>query len=192
MEHIPDSELIARAKKDPEAFGALYERYVSQIYRYHYYRTGNVQDAEDLTARTFYRALRKLPSYRDWGVPFVAWLYRIAHNLLANWLRDQSRKPVVALDAVATVATPEGGPAAQLETVEEYDWLLQLVRGLPPDRQQLLILKFVEGMSNAQIGAVMGRTEGAVKSLYHRTLVALRARMETERIERREKYGGQG
>jgi len=175
-----DAELIALAKKDPAAFGVLYERYVAQIYRYLYYRTSNQQDAEDLTARTFYRALKSLPRYQDRGLPFAAWLYRIAHNAVANWLRDCSRKPVVALDAAGGAISFEREPHEAVEERENREELLQIVRYLPPERQELLILKFVEGMSNAEIGAVMGRTEGAIKSLYHRTLVALRQRMVEE------------
>ena len=196
MSRASDTELIARAKEDPEAFGVLYERYVAQIYRYLYYRTGNHQDAEDLTARTFYRALQALPRYQDRGYPFAAWLYRIAHNVVANWLRDRSRRPVVALEAVGGAASREREPHEALEAWEEQELLLQAVRRLPPERQELLILKFVEGMSNAEIGAVMGRSEGAIKSLYHRTLVALREALaeeegagEDQEDGRREKRG---
>ena len=181
MENLSDSELIARAREEPELFGLLYERYVAQIYRYHYYRTGDVQDAEDLTARTFYRALQAFPRYEDRGYPFVAWLYRIAHNVVANMLRDRSRRPAVPLDVVATIAAPGREPHAETEKREENEALLAAVRRLPPERQQLLILKFVEGMSNAEIGRILGRTEGAVKSLYHRTLIALREELADER-----------
>ncbi len=180
MKHPSDAELVAQAQEDPEAFGALYERYVAKIYRYHYYRTGDVHDAEDLAARTFYRALKALPRYEERGLPFGAWLYRIAHNTVANWLRDRSRRPVVGLDAVATVATADWGPHEEAERREQQAWLLSAVRRLPPERQELLIFKFVEGMSNAEIGALIGRTEGAVKSLYHRTLVALREQLALE------------
>ncbi len=180
MKQLSDAELVARAKADPEAFGALYERHVAQVYRYLYYRTGNVQDAEDLTARTFYRALQALPRYQDRGLPFIAWLYRIAHNIVANWLRDHSRRPTVALDAVATTAAPEKEPHAAAEESEEQERLLAAVRCLPQDRQELLTLKFVAGMSNAEIGAVLGKSEGAIKSLYHRTLLALRQQLIEE------------
>lgn len=173
-----ETELVERAKQDPEAFGVLYERYVTRIYRYLYYRTGNHQDAEDLTARTFYRALEHLSRYQVRGLPFVAWLYRIAHNVVANWLRDRSRRPVIALDSIATWGSAEEDPQSALEGLEEREMLLAAFRSLPPERQELLILKFVEGMPNAQIGAIMGRSEGAIKSLYHRTLVELRKYLE--------------
>ncbi|MCX7855272.1 MAG: sigma-70 family RNA polymerase sigma factor [Anaerolineae bacterium] len=172
-----ERELVERAKRDPEAFGLLYERYVAQIYRYLYYRTGNHQDAEDLTARTFYRALEHLPRYQERGLPFTAWLYRIAHNIVVNWQRDRRRRPVVALDYVVTHATG-GDPREALEEEEERERLMQAFQALAPDRQELLILKFVEGMSNAQIGAVMRRSEGAIKSLYHRTLLELKKNLE--------------
>ncbi len=172
-----ERELVERAKRDPEAFGLLYERYVAQIYRYLYYRTGNPQDAEDLTARTFYRALEHLPRYQERGLPFSAWLYRIAHNIVVNWQRDRRRHPVVALDRVVT-HTEESNPQEVLEEEEERERLREAFRALAPDRQELLILKFVEGMSNAQIGAIMGRSEGAIKSLYHRTLLELKKNLE--------------
>jgi len=169
-----DSTLIARAKNDPEAFGLLYERYVGRIYNYIYYRTSNHHEAEDLTSRTFYKALKHLPRYVDRGAPFSAYLYRIAHNIVANWYRDTGRRQMIGLDDLVLTARDRDEPAAVAERVEEQDILLQAVYRLPPDRQQLLILKLVEQMSNAEIAEVMKRTEGAIKSLYHRTLVVLR------------------
>ncbi len=173
-------ELIRRAAEDPEAFGLLYERYVRRIYNYIFYRTGNHQDAEDLTARVFQRALKHVPNYEDKGVPFSAWLYRIAHNLVANWHRDRSRRPVVSLEDHVHLRPAGAHPEQETIAGEERERLLEAVRRLPPERQQLLILKFVERMSNAEIGAIMGRTEGAIKSLYHRTLIALREEMAKE------------
>ena len=169
-----DMALAQLAGDDPEAFGELYGRHVRRIYNYIYYRTGNHHDAEDLTARVFQRALRHVGSFEDKGVAFTAWLYRIAHNLVANWHRDRSRRPVVPLDQHVAVSEVAVHPEIEAIAHEEQGLLLDAVRQLPDDRQQLLILKFVERMSNAEIGQVMGRTEGAIKSLYHRTLNALR------------------
>jgi RNA polymerase sigma-70 factor, ECF subfamily len=175
-----DSALIERAKKDPDSFGELYERYVGKIYSYVYYRTGNEHDAEDLTARVFFRALNRLPSYTDRGLPFSAWLYRIAHNLVANWHRDQSRRKIVPLEDTLVSGMQTEAPEYAAETQEEQDFLLNTIRRLPAERQQLLILKFIDHMSNVEIGAVMNRSEGAVKSLYHRTLLALREDIEKQ------------
>ncbi len=173
-------ELVRRAAEDSEAFGVLYERYVRRIYNYIYYRTGNHQEAEDLTARVFQRALKHMANYEDKGVPFSAWLYRIAHNLVANWHRDRSRRPVVPLEDHVHLRPAGSHPELEAIAGEERERLLRAVRRLPAERQQLLILKFVERLSNAEIGAIMGRTEGAIKSLYHRTLIALREEMSRD------------
>jgi RNA polymerase sigma-70 factor (ECF subfamily) len=170
-----EAALVEKAKTDPDAFGLLYERYVDKIYNYVYYRTGNHHDAEDLTARVFHQALHNIPRFVQRGVPFSAWLYRIAHNLVANWHRDRSRQNVISLDRLVTLGGPGGdGPFQQVLTRERRQILLTAIRSLPAERQQLLILKFVERMPNAQIGRIMGRSEGAIKSLYYRTLAALR------------------
>jgi RNA polymerase sigma-70 factor (ECF subfamily) len=180
----PEDEilLVERAKTDSAAFGALYERYVGKIYNYVYYRTGNHHEAEDLTARTFQRAMAHIGRYRDRGVPFSAWLYRIAHNLVANWHRDQSRRQILGLDEIVLTGLSRERPDMALEKHEERERLLAVIRRMPAERQQLLILKFVEQMSNVEIGKVMGRSEGAVKSLYHRTLLALRDELERKNI----------
>ncbi len=173
-----DSALSRAANGDTDAFGILYERYVGRIYNYIYYRTGNPSDAEDLTARVFYRASSHIEKYRNMGVPFSAWLYRIAHNLVANWHRDNSRHPEVPLEDNYHLPHREDPPEAALVHNQELESLLKVIRRLPDDRQQLLILKFVEHLSNAEVGQIMGRSEGAVKSLYHRTVLALRDELE--------------
>jgi len=157
-----------------EAFGVLYERYVTRIYNYIYYRVGNASEAEDLTERVFLRALRHIEKYTQRGLPFSAWLYRIAHNLVANWHRDNSRRKDVPLDDSLQISQHFNFPEQELMRSEEQDRLLGAIHKLPPDRQELLILKFVDDLSNAEIGRVMGRTEGAIKSLYHRTLLSIR------------------
>lgn len=174
LEQDVEAELIAQAKDDPIAFGVLYERYVDRIYSYIYYRTGNQQDAEDLTARTFFKALDHIGRFNDRGVPFSAWLYRIAHNLVANWHRDRSRRPELALEDQMHLSHGPGNPERLAEASEAREALMGAIRRLPDDRQQLILLKFSDALPNAQIGAIMGRSEGAIKSLYHRTLLALR------------------
>jgi RNA polymerase sigma-70 factor, ECF subfamily len=176
---VNDEQVLSLASQgDREAFGQLYERYVGRIYNYIYYRTGSSFDAEDLTERVFFRALRHIRNYTDRGLPFSAWLYRIAHNLVANWHRDNSRRKEVPLDD--GLLSPYHGelPENELLHTEERERLLSVIRCLPADRQQLLILKFVEHLSNAEIAEIMGRTEGAIKSLYHRTLLSLRDDLE--------------
>jgi RNA polymerase sigma-70 factor (ECF subfamily) len=171
---LSDEEILVRASAgDRDAFGMLYERYVERIFNYVYYRTGNVSDAEDLTARVFQRAMNHIVNYTDRGVPFSAWLYRIAHNLVANWHRDRSRRQEIPISD-APIVSKGDAPETSLVHTEQRESLLKLIRSLPAERQTLLILKFVEHYSNAEIGTIMNRSEGAVKSLYHRTLLALR------------------
>ena len=175
MQIKDDEQVLAQAiQGDSEAFGILYERYVERIYNYIYYRTGNPYDAEDLTERVFIRALRHIGNYHNRGLPLSAWLYRIAHNLVANWHRDNSRRKEIPLDEGIAASHPSEHPEQELVHSEEKEHLLKVIRTLPVERQQLLILKFVEHLSNAEIGLVMGRTEGAIKSLYHRTLLSMR------------------
>jgi RNA polymerase sigma-70 factor (ECF subfamily) len=173
-----EAELVRRAKADPDAFGELYQRYVRPIYNYIYYRTGVVQDAEDLTARVFMRAGQHLARYEERGLPFSAWLYRIAHNLVANWHRDEARRRTTPLNG-AVLADLQGDASDEaLDERRRRELLLKALRRLPGERQQLIILKFVEQLSNAEIGVIMQRSEGAVKSLYHRTLLTLRVELE--------------
>ncbi len=171
---LADRALVELAVDDKEAFGELYERYLTKIYNYVYYRTGNRQDAEDLTAKVFQRAMSHISAYVERGLPFQAWLYRIAHNLVANWHRDQGRRKIIALDDFVAHSLQSEAPDRRTEEQEEQKQLMEAVRRLPDDRQQLLVLKFIEQLSNVEIGEIMDRTEGAVKSLYHRTLLALR------------------
>jgi len=184
-----DQDIARRAKTDRNAFGLLYERHVTTVYRYVYYRVGSVNDSEDLTARVFARALKHIPNYNDRGVPFTAWLYRIAHNEVANFHRDNSRHPKVPLDEIDEVDVlgmtnthDDHNPDqdGRIDDERERQRLLHAVRKLPEERQHLIVLKFVEKMPNAEIGQIMNRSQGAIKSLYHRTLLQLREIMDKE------------
>jgi RNA polymerase sigma-70 factor (ECF subfamily) len=174
---LDESELVRLAKSDALAFGELYLRYVDKIYSYIYYRTSNHHEAEDLTARVFHRALKHIPDYEDRGLPFSAWLYRIAHNLVVNWHRDRNRRQIIPLEGLVLRTLRRDGPDRVTERLDSAERLLSVIRGMPEDRQLLLILKYVDRLPNAEIGEIMGRSEGAIKSLYHRTLVALRDEM---------------
>lgn len=165
---------------DFEAFGELYQENIQKIYNYIYYRTGNKFDAEDLTARVFQRALKHVGNYQKTEVPFSAWLYRIAHNLVANFYRDTNRRREVPIEEQEfNLPQPE-----HLETHiirnEQLETLLFYIRKLSAERQLVVILKFVDDMPNVEIARILGRSEGAIKSLYHRTLLELRNHYEKE------------
>ena len=167
----------------PDVFGELYEQYVDRIYSYIFHRVGNVHDSEDLTSRTFFRALSHLQTYQNQGVPFSAWLYRIAHNLVANWHRDRKRRPVIALDEYVARSLVTEHPETVAEFQDDSRLIGEVIGQLDETRRELLVLKFGEGLSNAEIGGIMGRSEGAIKSLYHRTLLAMRKELSRKNLE---------
>jgi RNA polymerase sigma-70 factor (ECF subfamily) len=181
---LDDATLVRRAKDDKQAFGELYERYVKKVYSYVYYRTNNHHDAEDLTAKVFIRALKHIKTYDERGVPFSAWLYRIAHNLVANWHRDHRRRQIIPLEDFIGRNASSDQPETIAEEQEELERLRQSIQRLPEERQQLLFLKYVDRLPNAEIGKIMDKTEGAIKSLYYRTLAALREELAHYQAER--------
>ncbi|MBX3012053.1 MAG: sigma-70 family RNA polymerase sigma factor [Caldilineaceae bacterium] len=174
-----EATLVEQAKEEPAAFGILYERYVDRVYAYIYHRVGNAQDAEDLTARTFYRALDKLHTYEDRGLPFSAWLFRIAHNLVANWHRDRGRRRFLSLDKLWSHSKEGDTPEEQVEQKENQAALWEAIERLPEDRRNLLLYKFGSRLSNLEIGELLQKSESAIKSLYFRTLATLRKELET-------------
>jgi len=169
--------LINEARTNPDAFGLLYERYVGKIYNYVFFRVGNANDAEDLTAKVFFKALNSIGTYRHLGLPFSAWLYRIAHNLVANHYRDRAKVTEVSIEnLVIPDSSRTSSPEVYLSKKQDNTYLLSLINDLTPQKRELIILKFVQKLSNAEIAVIFGKTEGAIKSLYHRTLTELKDR----------------
>jgi len=174
-----EAALVAAAQRDPRAFGPLYELYVDRIYRYAYRRVGTHHEAEDITAQTFQQALAALPQYEWRGLPFGAWLFRIAGNIVNRRGRTGGREvPVEDVTVFSGFEETDDDPADEVWRAEEAGELVQLVRSLPPDQQRVLVLKFSHGLKNREIGDLLGRSEGAIKQLVHRALVSLRTRME--------------
>ena len=179
FEDIDEVTLINLARTDPEAFGVLYERYVERIYNYIYFRVGNANDAEDLTSKVFFKALKSIGGYKHMGLPFSAWLYRIAHNLVANYHRDGLRTREISIENLTLPDTSKHPtPELRMQQIQESDFLLGIINDLSPQKRELLLLKFVENLTNQEISFIFGKTEGAIKSLYHRTLLELRDRVK--------------
>jgi RNA polymerase sigma-70 factor (ECF subfamily) len=177
--HDDEPALIERAKEhDQKAISELYKRHVQSIYRYIYYRVGDVNVAEDLTADVFLRALEGLAGFTYRGIPFSAWLYRIAHARVMDHFRRQTRREHLPLDERLVGVTE--GPQIALETKLDYEELQSALVQLTTDQQQVIILKFVEGLSNAEVARILGKSEGAVKSLQHRALNSLQRIMRKE------------
>jgi len=167
-----EHDLIRRAQDlDPEAFGEIYERYHSGVYKYIFYRVGEQTLAEDLTMEVFLKAMEAIDSYAFRGVPFSAWLYRIGSNLVIDHFRRQPNQPALSLEEKLVAAGSQSGE--QLESEFTHQALRTALSELTDDQQQVIILKFVDGLSNYEVAQILGKTEGAVKSLQHRALASL-------------------
>jgi len=170
-----ESDLIRRARqRDADAFSELYRRHVDRIYRYLLLRVNDDTVAEDLTSEVFVRALESLASYEDRGAPFAAWLYRIAKaRVIDHWRRLQRTDvSLEASDLDVAIELPVGDVVA-------YKALAGALRHLTDEQQEVIILKFVEGLSIAEVAKITGRTEGAVKALQHRALATLARLMDS-------------
>lgn len=165
-----EQSLVEAAKRDPAAFAELYQRNFYQVYAYISRRVAIREEAEDLTADVFQQALAKIVSFEWRGVPFAAWLTRIAANAIADRWQRQHKEQGTPLIQEPADPTMEG--------MEQRAILFQLVDGLPADQRRVVFLRFVEQKSIREIAEVLGRSEGAVKQLQFRALEKLRAQME--------------
>lgn len=166
--------LVEAAQRDPARFGALYERHFARVYAFVSRRVGDRDASEDLTAEVFHKALTHLPSYEWRGVPFGAWLLRIAANSVTDRARRAGRE-VPSSDTLPDVAAE---PDVDLEGDQRRARLFALVDELPADQRTVIIQRFVEQRSIRDIAEALGKSEGAVKQLQFRAVQALRGRME--------------
>ena len=177
----PDLDDVRAAQDDPASFAILYRRYVERVYGYCFYLLGDHHDAEDATERTFLAALGAIGRYRDEGATFRSWLFRIAHNQLANVLRARGRDRTASLEGVPEPGASHQDPARLAGLAEDARRLRSAVAELSDDRRQVIVLRFVDGLSAREIGDVLGRSPGAVRVLQHRALRDLAAALEPER-----------
>lgn len=169
-----EGQLIQLAKRgDPDAMGELYQRHVDRVYRYVRYRVHDETVAEDIAADVFMRAMEGLAAYNDRGLPFEAWLYRIAHARVIDHWRRQQRRSTVQLDDPSLHDWLQVEDETSEADVLQYRSLLAALRQLTDDQQQVIVLKFMSGCDNAEIARIMDKTEGAVKALQRRGLEAL-------------------
>jgi RNA polymerase sigma-70 factor (ECF subfamily) len=178
-----ESRLIRRAQRgDGSACAALYDSHYDAVYRYCYYRVGDADLAQDLTAEVFVRMVEKLDRFKLRGRPLLAWLYTIARNLTADLYRKKGRTPHVPLDeASALTAEDDTDLARAVDRTLQADCLAAALGHLTEDQRRVVLLKFMEGRNNTQVGRILNKSEGAVKSLQHRALNSLRRAIERER-----------
>jgi len=165
--------LIEAAQKDPARFAELYEINFERVYAYVVKRVRDRAETEDLTAEVFHQALANLKRFEWRGIPFAAWLFRIAANLIADRWQKSGRE----VTDEAHLASAQVSPA-EIEEVERRATLFRLVETLPEEQQRVVVLRFVEQKSIKEVARQVRKTEGAVKQLQFRALSSLRARME--------------
>ncbi len=167
--------LIEAAQKDPARFAELYENNFERIYAYVARRVQDRAETEDLTSEVFHHALANLRRFEWRGIPFAAWLFRIAANLIADRGQHTGRERLMVNSSAA-----ESIPAkpAEIEEVERRASLFRFVSTLPPEQRRVVVLRFVEQKSIKEVAREIRKTEGAVKQLQFRALGSLRARME--------------
>jgi len=176
--------LVDRAQQgDRDALEELYLIHFDRIYSYLHVSVGNRHDAEDLTTQTFLRMLESIGRFRWQSAPFSAWLFRIAHNLAMDHFRANRRWQPEEEPPEPDPDESTSAEAGALESIGRRS-MLELIEDLSGEQQQVLTLKFVFNFSNAEAATILGKTEGAIKSLQHRALVSLQ-----KQLQRREQAG---
>ena len=168
-----EESLVRRAQqRDPAALTQLYEENFDRIYRYIVLKIGDRTEAEDMTQQVFLNALKSISSYKWKGMPFSAWLFRIAHNQIVDYFRKKSRQATVPLDE--SLAAGNSDPEQVVERKVEIEQLALATKGLTRAQQEVISLRFAGELSIAEAAKVMGKSEGAIKALQHSAIVALR------------------
>jgi len=171
--------LIQRAQQgDPAAFAEIYDRHQPVIYRYIYYRVGDTATAEDLTSEVFVRMVEKIDAFTYRGRPILAWLYTIARNLVIDYRRRAGQAIMLSLDEQLVAESDDVELAAERGLTQRR--LAVALARLTEDQRRVILLKFIEGLNNTEVARVLDKPVGAVKSLQHRALAALRRILEKD------------
>ncbi len=168
-----ERQLVERAQAYEEAaIQALYETYYPKVYNYAFLQLGDVQAAEDLASDVMLKMIESIRKYQFRGLPFGAWVFRIARNRLIDLHRRRRRRGEV--DLSETLASTLASPQAMAERALERGQIHVALKHLTDEQRQVIVLKFIQGFDNASVGRIMDRSEGAIKSLQHRALGSLR------------------
>ena len=168
-----EESLIRRAKqRDQEAFAQLYEEHFDKIYRYVALKIGDKVEAEDMTQQVFLNALQSISSFKWKGIPFSAWLFRIAHNQVIDYLRKKAKRATAPLEK--SLASSDIDPQLAAERKSEIEQLGLATRRLTETQREVIALRFAGELSVAEVAKVTGKSQGAVKALQHSAIVALR------------------
>jgi RNA polymerase sigma-70 factor (ECF subfamily) len=168
-----ERDLVRSAQQhDGEAFAQLYDKYFNKIYRYVAFKVGNKAEAEDMAQQVFVSALQNISSFKWRNIPFSAWLFRIAHNKVVDYLRKKSRQATVPLEGIQVVSASDPQRTAELRL--DIEWLKAATGELTAAQREVITLRFAGDLPIAQVAQIMGKSQGAVKALQHSAIIALR------------------
>jgi RNA polymerase sigma-70 factor (ECF subfamily) len=180
---VPESEhdLVQQAiKRDRAAFTALYERHVDQVYRHIYYRVFNQIEAEDITQDTFVKAWKAIDNYKNTGAPFAAWLFIISRNLIADHYKKKPKHLNIDEVPEEKLVDPDSDPEGMAEANLNKELVKNAVLKLKGDKQQVIIMRFIDGFSYEEIARALNKNEGAVRMIQCRGLIELRQLLKRE------------
>ncbi len=178
MSEEETQELVERAQAgDLAACGAIYDAFAPRVYRYFRFRAP-ADEAEDLMQRVFLKVVEQLPSYRNTGSPFAAWLFRVARN---TWIdAGRTNRPALPLEVAAGQPSDTGDPERESLATLDGEQLRKTVGTLPGEQREVIVYRFFAGMSSIEIAALMGKSEGSVRALQFRAIENLRRRLAAE------------
>ena len=176
---MPDdttNDLVVRAQGgDGAAFAALYDAFAPRVFRFFRFRVASAELAEDLTQRVFVKMIEQLPKYESRGIPFAAWVFRVARNA---WIdEERTARPAVPLDDLAETAAAAEEPHEIAAAAIESEMVRSAIAALPSDQREVIACRFFAGLSCRETAVQMGRSEGSVRVIQHRALAALRQRL---------------
>lgn len=181
---MDDTRLVQRAQQgDLQAIGALYDQHQDHIFRFVWSRTYDQALAEDLTGDVFIRMVTHLPQYQIGTVPFRAWLYRIARNLIIDYQRQHGRHTVVNIEYAVNLSRERDDPMQQIETTLSLEAMQQALEKIDPTQREVVELRFLLGLSLQDVASTLDKTVAAVKSLQYRGLKSLRVALSTPEVE---------
>ena len=163
---------------DSQAFGRLYDMYIDRVYRHIFYRIGNTSDTEDLTQQVFIKAWQAISRFKKMSSPFLAWLMTISNHLVIDFYRAHKETVLLEEDFIVDKSSP--GPECAVETSWAKAEVHKAIRQLPPEQQQVVMLRYIEGFSGRDTAAAMDKSEEAIRVMLYRALKRLRRIMENQ------------
>jgi RNA polymerase sigma-70 factor (ECF subfamily) len=171
--------LVDKAKNgDAEAFGKIYDSHVNRVYRHIYYRVNSIVDAEDLTQQVFMKAWDAISRYKKTTSPFLAWLIRISNNLVVDFYRSYKTREYLEYDNLADESAE--APVDMAEAHSNRELIYRAIPDLSNEQQQVIVMRFIDGFTYPEIAATLGKSEGAVRVILHRSLTKLKKILEKE------------